>query len=174
MVCVHSLSPEEVAQLLKLHRRTREADVRSRCDMILLSNEGLSAPKIAQRVRCSGRTVLRYIRRYEQEGLAGLMTRARPGRPARATTEYRAALTAAIEQRPRRLGLSFSNWTTEKLADYLAQHTGIGLMPRQVENLLRREGFTLSRPRHSVVHKQDREAVREKKAHSGPAQAGSC
>lgn len=50
---VHSLSDEEVRALVKLHRETNDADVRSRCDMILLSNEGLSPPKIGQRVRFS-------------------------------------------------------------------------------------------------------------------------
>ena len=62
---VHPLSGEEVSALLQLHRETNDADVRSRCDMILLSNEGLSPPQIAKRVRFSRSTVVRYIQRYE-------------------------------------------------------------------------------------------------------------
>ena len=36
---VHSLTGEEIAALERLHRQTEDANVRSRCDMILLSIE---------------------------------------------------------------------------------------------------------------------------------------
>ena len=130
---VHTLSETEVQALEQLHRETGDADVRSRCDMILLSNEGLSPPRIAKRVRFSRDTVVRYIKRYEAEGLSGLFTKPRPGRPRRVTREYEAMLLAVVEQEPRSLGLPFSNWTTANLADYMAQETGIVITPRQVE-----------------------------------------
>lgn len=171
MVRVRLLSHLEVDQLKRLHRTTQDADVRSRCDMILLSAEGCSPPQIAQRVRFSRHTVVRYIRRYEQEGLNGLFTRPRSGRPPRATAAYCSKLVAAVEHPPRQIGLRFSNWTTEKLADHLMQQTGIRLSARQVENLLKREGFRLNRPVRTVKHKQVAEAVAEKKTHRSLAQA---
>ena len=121
---VHPLSTEEIQALKRLHRETHDANVRSRCDMILCSNAGLSPPKIAERVRFSRDTVVRFIRRYEREGLSGLMTKPRSGRPRRATDEYIARLLQAIETPPRGLGLPFSNWTTAHLAQYLAAQTG--------------------------------------------------
>jgi hypothetical protein len=68
---VHTLSEEEAQALEHLHRKTNDADVRSRCDMILWSNEGLPPPEVAERVRFSRETVVRYIKRYEAEGLDG-------------------------------------------------------------------------------------------------------
>ena len=162
---VHKLSDEECKALKRLHRETDDADVRSRCDMILWSNEGLSPPQIAQRVRFSRRTVTRYIKRYEVEGLLGLFTRSHPGRPRHATTEYEAQLLQAIAQEPRSLGLPFSNWTTAKLADYMAQQTGITLSPRQVENYLKVNDWRLRRPVRTVKHKQDTALFEEKKTH---------
>ena len=117
---------------MQLHRQTEDADVRSRCDMIFWSNDGLSPPQIAERVRFSHDTVVRYIKRYEREGLTGLFTKSRSGRKRRVTSEYEAKLLAAVAQAPCSLGLSFSNWTTAKLAKYLAQQTGISISPRQV------------------------------------------
>ena len=114
---VHKLSPEEIKALKQLHRETDEANVRSRCDMILWFNEGLSPAQIAQRVRFSRRTVTRHIKRYEVEGLAGLLTRSRSGRPRCVTAEYEAKLLEVVAQAPRSLGLPFSNWTTAKLAE---------------------------------------------------------
>jgi hypothetical protein len=56
---VHKLSREEVAALQALRRQTKQAAVRRHCEMLLLSDEGLSPPQIGQRVGCSGRTVRR-------------------------------------------------------------------------------------------------------------------
>jgi transposase len=111
--------------LVQIHRETKDADVRSRCDMILLSNEGLSPPQIAQLVRFSRYTVVRYIKRYEAAGIGGLFTKPRSGRLRRVTPEYEAKLLEAVGQAPRSLGLPFSNWTTAGLADYLAKLPGL-------------------------------------------------
>ena len=68
---VHSMSDKEIAALKRLHRRTQNADLRSPCDMILLSSDGLSPPQIAVRVRFSHDMVSR----YESEGIQGLLPR---------------------------------------------------------------------------------------------------
>lgn len=115
---VHTLSDQEIRALERLQRDTDDADVRSRCDMILWSNEGLSPPQIPKRVRFSRYAVVRYIRRYEAEGLAGLFTKPRPGRPRRVTAEYEANLLEAIQQEPRSLGIQ-DDFRTEKLVDIL-------------------------------------------------------
>lgn len=170
---VHALSTEEIVGLEELYRQTKEADVRSRCQMILLSNEGRSPPQIAKQVRFHRRTVTRYIQRYEAAGIDGLLTRPRPGRPPKATEAYKALLLRAGEQKPRMLGLPFSNWTTANLAGYLAQETGIALSPRQVENLLKANDWRLRRPVRTVKHKQDADLFEEKKTHPRGAGPGT-
>jgi transposase len=160
---VHTLSDEEAKALKRLHRETKSADVRSRCDMILLSNEGLSPPQIAKRVRFSRYTVVRFIHRYDAEGLQGLYTKPRSGRPRRVTPEYEAKLQAAVEKEPRLLGLPFSNWTTANMAEYMAEQTGILISPRQVERYLKLHDWRLRRPARTVKHKQDSDLVAEKK-----------
>ena len=85
---VHTLSTAELDALETLYRQTSEADIRSRCQMILLSIEGRSPPLIAEQVRFSRRTVTRFIQRYEAEGIQGLMTKPRSGRPPKVTPEY--------------------------------------------------------------------------------------
>lgn len=169
---VHALSTDEVTALQALHRRTKDADVRSRCQMILLSNEGLSPPRIAERVRFHRRTVTRYIQRYEAEGIDSLLTRPRSGRPPKATEAYKSLLLQAVEQMPRTLGLPFSNWTTANLAAYLAEQTDIELSPRQVENILKANDWGLRRPVRTVKHKQDAGLVEEKKTHPSGKKPG--
>ena len=160
---VRTLSEKEIQQLEQLYRDTKDADVRTRCDMILLSNEGLSPPEIAHRVRFSRNTVVRFIKRYDQEGIAGLADKPRSGRPRQVTDEYLTQLSAAVEQAPRDLGLPFSNWTTANLAEYLAEQTGVVIGARQVENYLKTKDYRLRRPVRTVKHKQDPALVSEKK-----------
>jgi len=78
---VRELRDAEVADLDRTYRATNNADLRTRCQIILLSNEDFSAPQIARFVRFSEDTVLYWIDRFEAEGLAGLEDRPRPGRP---------------------------------------------------------------------------------------------
>lgn len=163
---VHTLSAKELHALEGLYRRTNEADVRSRCQMILLSNEGLSPPQIAKLVRFNRRTVTRFLQQYETEGIQGLMTKPRSGRPPKVTAAYEAQLLEAVEQPPRELDLPFSNWTTANLAEYLLELTGIELSARQVENILKTNDWRLRRPVRTVKHKQDPELVQEKKRDS--------
>jgi transposase len=133
--------------------------------MILLSNEGLSPPQIAQRVRFSARTVRRQIDRYEAEGRAGLLNKPVPGRRSRVTDAYLAQLEQVVERHPRDLDLPFSNWTTANLAEYMAHQTGIAIGARQMENYLKAHRWRLRRPVLSVRHKQDQSQVAEKKSH---------
>jgi transposase len=165
---VRTLSEEEVKALKRLHRETDDADVRSRCDMILLSNERLSPPQIAKRVRFSRSTVVRFIQRYEAEGLRGLYTKPRSGRPRRVTPDYEAKLLDAVEKEPRSLGLPFSNWTAANLAEYLAKQTAIVITPRQLEHYLKVHDWRLRRPVRTVKHKQDPDLVAEKTTDCGP------
>jgi len=161
---VHSLADAEIEALETHHRQTPSADVRSRCEMILLSNEGLAPPQIAARVRMSGRTVRRVIDRYEVEGISGLANKPIPGRPARVTPSYLEQLAHSVERNPRELALPFSNWTTGNLAAYMTQQTGIRIGARQMENYLKAHGWRLRRPVRTVQHKQDRQQVAEKKS----------
>jgi transposase len=75
------LSPTAVETLERLYRQTKDADVRTRCQMILLSGRGRSAAEIAELTLFDQDTVLYWFDRYEADGLPGLEDRPRPGRP---------------------------------------------------------------------------------------------
>jgi transposase len=50
-----------------------------------------------------------------------------------------------------RLGLSFSIWTLQRLADFLGEETGIRLSHETVRRLLKDGGVVLSLPQHKVT-----------------------
>ena len=139
------LSDEEIQQLEAQSRSAPTERVRARCEMILLAHQGLSPAQIAHRLPYARSTVVRFLDRYEAEGVNGLLDRPRPGRPRRVTEEYEARLLQVARQDPADLGVTHPRWTTARLADFMAEETGIRITARQVENYLKAHGIRLKR-----------------------------
>lgn len=119
--------------------------------MILLSAEqGLKAEEIAAIVRESAVTVLTWLKRYLAEGIEGLQDAPRAGRSATVTEDFRKCLLESVRRRPRSLGLAFSMWTLQRLADYLAEKTGLRVSDETIRRELAKEGIVFSRPQHTI------------------------
>src|SRR5919108_288384 len=145
------LNKEQLSELEELYQKTDKPRYRTRAQMVLLSSEkGLKAEEIAQIVRESDITVLRWLKRYLAEGIEGLQDAPRPGRPSEVTAAYRAASLAAVRRHPRSLGLPFCLWTLQRLVDYLAEQTGIRVSDETVRRALKHAGIVLSRPQHQI------------------------
>lgn len=119
--------------------------------MVLLSAEqGLKAEEIAKIVRESSVTVLTWLKRYIAEGVEGLQDAPRAGRTLTVTEEFRKQLLEKVRRRPRSLGLEYSMWTLQRLADYLAEQTGIRVSDETIRRELAKEGIVFSRPQHTI------------------------
>jgi hypothetical protein len=70
----------EKQNLRKLYRQTDKADLRMRCQMILLSAEGYRVAEIAQLTFFEEGSLLYWLDHYEAENLAGLEDRSRSRR----------------------------------------------------------------------------------------------
>jgi transposase len=77
------LRDEQRAGLLQSYRTTHDANLRSRCQIILLFDQGLSAEEIATITFFDHNTVLFWRRRFEEQDLGGLLDRPRSGRPSK-------------------------------------------------------------------------------------------
>lgn len=144
-------TPEELAALDQLYRTTRDVRVRTRAQIVLLAGEQrLTAPAIARMVRVDDQTVLNWLKRYHAEGIEGLKDRPMPGAPPKLTSAYTEQLIAAVRRRPRSLGQPYSLWTLHRLADYLAEQTGLRVSYETVRLCLKRAGIVLSRPQHTI------------------------
>jgi len=145
------LSEQQLAELDDLYRRSKTPRMRTRAQMILLAGEQqLVAPEIAVIVRESEETVRRWLKRYLAEGMAGLQDAPRPGAAPTVNEAWKTKLVALVRRRPRGLGLPFSLWTTQRLADQLAEETGIRVSDETVRRYLSRAGIVLSRPQHKI------------------------
>jgi transposase len=145
------LSPEQREQLHLLYRRTKDVRLRTRAQMVLLAAEQrMSAPQIAHIVRECDQTVRNWLKRYRAEGLEGLKDAPRSGAPGKVTPAYVAQLVEAVRRRPRALGLPYSLWTLARVADYMAEHTGIRVEAETVRVHLKAADIVLSRPQHQI------------------------
>jgi transposase len=148
---VRELEPGELQELQMVYDKTKDVRIRTRTQMILLAAEqNMAAPQIGQIVRKNEQTVRRWIKRFNAEGVNGLYDAPRPGSPEKVTPEYRARLLNIVRQRPRALEQPYSIWTLARLADFMAEETGLRVSTETVRRILKGGDIVLSRPQHTI------------------------
>jgi transposase len=154
------LSSPEWEALDRLRFSTTSKVLFRNATIILMSDVAVGRTKasIAHDLGCSVATVDFVRARYRAEGLNGLHAKKRVGRPSRATPEYRAALCTTLTTPPGSLGYGFSVWSVGRLNAHLQKATGISFSEDQLTRLLREEGFSFQRPKHTLKGKRDEAA----------------
>lgn len=82
--------------------RTLEAQLVERARIVLRCLEGMAVSAIARELKVRPNTVIDWRRRFEAEGVAGLLDRARSGKPRRYTEEFRNQVLSTLELPPPR------------------------------------------------------------------------
>lgn len=156
-------TPEQIQALDELYRTTRDVRLRSRAQMVLLAAEqGWTASAMSKVVRCDENTVRLWLKRYLAEG--GLQDKPRPGISPKVTPAYEEKLLCAVRVRPRSLDMPFSMWTRQRLADYLAEETGIRVNAETVRLHLAKQEIVLSRPQHKISSPDPEYAVKKRRS----------
>jgi len=154
------VTPEQQAAVeAMLHRRTLSPRLRERLEMVKAAGLGADREAIAAWSGRTPRTVRHWLDRFVAGGIDTLTDAARSGRPPTATAAYHAALDQVADSDPRALGLRFDAWTSARLSAYLAETTGVRIAPSWVRTLLIRQRFRCGRPKHTLDHLRDPEAV---------------
>jgi transposase len=147
------LDPAEQAELERRYRTTRDAETRTRYQMILLAAQGHTPPQIARLVRCSPDTVRRVLNRYLAGGADAVPHRPHPGQPPHYPPAWQAELVRVAELDPRSVGVDSALWTCRLLSDYLAGVTGHRAGIETVRLALHRAGYVCKRPRWVLTRK---------------------
>src|SRR5512144_2381818 len=158
------LSQAQGDELDPFYRTTKDARLRTRSQMILLAAEQkMSAPRIAALVRGTEQTVRNGLKRYEADGIEGLKSKPQPGPPAKVTPAYKARLLEVVRVPPRSLGQAYAVWTLARLADYLAEQTGIRVEAETVRCHLKAAEIVMSRPHHTISSPDPAAAVKKRR-----------
>jgi transposase len=114
-------------------------------------------------------TVFGWMKRYGEDGLSGLNTKAASGRPPKLSGLQRTKLSRMIVGTdPRQLRFSFALWTREMVAELIDRDFGVVMSVSAVGRMLRRAGLSPQRPLWRA-YQADAEAVEAWKTEKFPA-----
>jgi len=147
-----------LAELRQRYEETPNVESRTRYQMILLAQQNYKVPQIARIVLRSADTVAHVLKRFLAGGLDAVPRRTPPGRERRVTAAWEAELLRVIELDPHEVGQETANWTTELLAEYLGQPTGIQVTEETVRVSLHANGYVCKRPIWTLRRKAEEKA----------------
>lgn len=133
-------------------RRSEEARYDHRLHGVLLVAQGMSAPQVAQFLGDGTRTVEYWVKRFNAEGLSGLVEGERPGRPARLSEAQLERIGLILRESPRAHGMTGNLWDGKTLAEWLRRNWAVELSVRQCQRLFRQLGFRQRKPRPLIAH----------------------
>jgi transposase len=146
----------KVEGLWERYRKEKDCDVRERILMVIWSTEGCTSYEIGDRLNCPHSKILYWLNRYRAEGLDGLKTRPRSGKPSKLPdTEIK-----TIRQK---LG-STNLWQTRLVRELIYRETGITYTERHVIRLLHKWGFERITPRkkHEKASDEEKESFKKR------------
>jgi transposase len=158
LITLPQLDPATLTELHQRYKDTPIVESRTRYQMVLLAQQEYKVPQIARMVLRSEDTVARVLKRFVAGGLDAVPRHSPPGRERRVTAAWEAELLRVIELDPHEVGQDTANWTTELLAEYLGQHTGIQVTEETVRVYLHAHGYVCKRPIWTLRRKAEAQA----------------
>jgi transposase len=108
----------------------------------MLDDPDLAASKAGEKAGFKGAPMgIHWVKRFNEEGIAGLMDAERSGRPATHSQETRSNLLDLALQKPRNLGYPFELWTLERLQIAFKERHGVHLSDSTIWTWVEAEGF---------------------------------
>lgn len=165
---VRSLRARERRELEQLCRHPPTTAVYQRAVAVLLSSEGKTTQQIGEVVRRCHSSVFRWLKRFDDLGLAACTPGKSSGRPPKIDRDVQTTLRTAIAENPRDLGYEFTRWTTDLLAEHLRWRHHVSVHPATIGSALRKMNCRYGCPKLDLKHRQDTaEVARAKRQRSG-------
>jgi transposase len=89
-----------------------------------------SAAEVAELLGVSMRTIQRWRRAWERDGMAGLRSRPRSGRPKKLSDDEAAQVLDWLEQSPADFGFPTERWTAPRIAELVKRSFGVQMNHR--------------------------------------------
>jgi transposase len=154
------LSARELRQ-----RASRCGDSRVACRVLAIAHvlEGASRAAAASACGMDRQTLRDWVIRYNEDGVAGLADRPRPGRPAALSDGQRAEVAQWVQSGPDRKTDGVVRWRCADLRDRIAAQFGIRMHERSVGKLLHALDFSSIsvRPLHPQSDLEAQEAFKK-------------
>jgi transposase len=138
--------PNDLKRIKKLHQETSDYKLKYRLLILIHYLNGKSGLEIAQILQVGKDQIYFWLKRYKAEGIVGLYDRKRRGRPRK--IDY-SRLKYDLKRPPSVFGIDEKTWTLDAINSYLAQVQDIEVSKPYIYEVLRKVGFSLSKPSNS-------------------------
>jgi putative transposase len=154
------LSPAHRTALLDRYRKHPDPEVRFRSHILLLLSDGHTWATVAAMLFCSSRTIDRWVKRFQAEGVEGVAGH-KPGRPFRLATDWVAVVVEWVTTKaPRDFGFLRSRWCCEAVAILMLELHHVEVGRETVRRWLHRGHLVYRRPRPVVGPKDPERQVK--------------
>jgi len=143
---------EPDAQLLdNEYRRAEDAAHRDRLQIVRLAARGRPHHQIADDLAIATRTVQRWLNRYLEHGLAGLLFHKAKGAEAKVPAAMADEVRRWVIEGPQAQGLDRANWTHAELAEHLYRTHGIRASRSAMQRFCQKLGIRVYRPTYRFL-----------------------
>ncbi len=127
-------------RLKRTLRKSQNAALRTRIQIVLLFDKGWTSPQIAEALGCAPATAVRVAHRFLDEGEPGLEDRRSENGCPKVDADLFEALRELLAATPEDYGWSRPSWTRELLVRTLRQQTGVSISISTVARMLAQLG----------------------------------
>lgn len=145
-VYTRPLSEQEMSHIYRLLESNLGEEVKKRLRIILYSSQGYKAPEITPKVNIHPKTIRKWIKVFERQGLEGLIKKKnKGGAPLTFEPELRHEIVKIATSRPKDLGEPFTTWSLMKLREYLIQKKEVSISHETIRQILKKEGISFKK-----------------------------
>jgi transposase len=143
-------------KLQEVYRKEKDGTIKERLLMVIWSKTKISSHEIGKRLNCPHSKVLYWLNRFEKEGIDGLRTKPRSGKPPKLSKEAADRIRHKLE--------SINCWQTTWVRDLIYKENGVTYSRRHIVRLLHSWGFERITPRkeHRLADKQEQKEFLKK------------
>ncbi len=146
---LRSLTTEEKAEIRRLAASRKESHrlvQRAKVITAMLDDPQLPASQAGLKAGFGGRqSGISWVRRFNEEGVAGLADKPKAGRPPTHDQKVRSELISLALQKPNTLGYPFKLWTLARLQMAFEERAGVHLSDSTIWTWMAEEGFAWKR-----------------------------
>jgi transposase len=131
--------PDEALLTLDTYlKQTKEARVFRRAQAVREVVKGQRLHTVSDALHFTYSALRKWVHRFANQGVQGLVDRPRPGRPAKVTCALAKHLDRLVDEDPLHHGALHSQWSCQELATVLARQTGIEVSRESVREVLKK------------------------------------
>src|SRR5262249_9826082 len=128
-------------------KQTKEARLFRRAQAVREVVQGHRLQTVSDSLHFTYSALRKWVHRFANQGVQGLVDRPRPGRPPQLTCELARPPDGPAPQAPSHPGATHSQWSCQELATALARQTGVQLSRESVRDVLKKKTSATAAPR---------------------------